>query len=456
MGHTSTSVTYPVNTDDVSAVINVASHDVATLCMSANINRWAHNKPLNIDQLQDITDAQRTAANHGLVPTQALSGDGYTYNLAQWGYTLPTASCMKRLTDFVGYIHTSKPPLYIISSEADEAGCTVVTWDEGTTSLDNFKITAGFLCGNTGVGPVAEIGIRMDELRFGSLSNIGNATFGLLHTVSSIQAKYYLGASKKFDYGSGEGPVVNFATKKSDGTYNDIRRLLQNTAIGSYLEVLPVIDTMDFSANKTGVPTSGLFGFPVGKKLRIYHKYTAEWYLTGIVGNMSLSYITDNGSGATSARGTIYHNPASTLSDGINRDNPSDPTMRYYLITAQYNFYNNRSTAITLNINSFYMVISGNIVANPRDMVFPESISSGYKTSLSIPATTTKAVLMRFLITVKAFNDKFPYVNPSGIIPVQSTTWRLAFGNSSNLVPMKNTSGADVSETWNFGFRILS
>lgn len=45
MGHANGVITAPVNTDDVSAVINVPSHDVATLCLSSSINKWNKDKP---------------------------------------------------------------------------------------------------------------------------------------------------------------------------------------------------------------------------------------------------------------------------------------------------------------------------------------------------------------------------------------------------------------------------
>lgn len=45
MGHANGVITAPVNTDDVSTVIGVASHDVATLCTSDKVNKWNKDKP---------------------------------------------------------------------------------------------------------------------------------------------------------------------------------------------------------------------------------------------------------------------------------------------------------------------------------------------------------------------------------------------------------------------------
>lgn len=45
MGHTTYLITAPVNTDDVGAVYNSTSHDVATLCLLSSINKWNKDKP---------------------------------------------------------------------------------------------------------------------------------------------------------------------------------------------------------------------------------------------------------------------------------------------------------------------------------------------------------------------------------------------------------------------------
>lgn len=48
MGHSNGKITAPVNTDDISAVIGVNSHDVATLCRSANVNPDSLAKPIRL------------------------------------------------------------------------------------------------------------------------------------------------------------------------------------------------------------------------------------------------------------------------------------------------------------------------------------------------------------------------------------------------------------------------
>lgn len=115
MGHFNGKITAPVNTDDIATVLNVNTHDVGSLCMSSKINGWAKFKPLNIDQSADISDSQRASINHGLQPPAIYTNkDELVSALIEgqgaWIYSRPSISCMKRITDFVGYDHNAKSP----------------------------------------------------------------------------------------------------------------------------------------------------------------------------------------------------------------------------------------------------------------------------------------------------------------------------------------------------------
>lgn len=52
-----------INTDDVNAVIGVASHDVATLCLSTKVNKWNKNKPYRGTQPEVKSRTVDNAAN---------------------------------------------------------------------------------------------------------------------------------------------------------------------------------------------------------------------------------------------------------------------------------------------------------------------------------------------------------------------------------------------------------
>lgn len=57
MGHANGIITAPVNTDDISATLGVASHDVATLCISQKVNKRSRFKPYPIGSYNtELTD----------------------------------------------------------------------------------------------------------------------------------------------------------------------------------------------------------------------------------------------------------------------------------------------------------------------------------------------------------------------------------------------------------------
>lgn len=115
MSHSNGHITAPINTDDVSAVLGVASHDVATLCYSSNkINKWARNKPEAIGGPEPLTDDQRKANNFALRMTTTYTAIQNYVNAAKgvngislegWVYDAPRANRndWARLTDFDGY-----------------------------------------------------------------------------------------------------------------------------------------------------------------------------------------------------------------------------------------------------------------------------------------------------------------------------------------------------------------
>ena len=125
MGYSNGKCYAPISPDDVRAVIGENSYDVGTLCMSLKINKWAKFKPLNIDQQHDISLLQRASANHGLTPPKFYINsktdlvNGLKAGTSGWIYTRPTASCMKRITDFDGYDHNARSPFGSLAGPID-------------------------------------------------------------------------------------------------------------------------------------------------------------------------------------------------------------------------------------------------------------------------------------------------------------------------------------------------
>lgn len=79
MGHANGNITAPVNTDDVSSVLGVSSHDVATLCTHEKVNKWSKHKPVRGESPADYDTWTRDTGN-----IRATSG----YPI-RWGMELP-------------------------------------------------------------------------------------------------------------------------------------------------------------------------------------------------------------------------------------------------------------------------------------------------------------------------------------------------------------------------------
>lgn len=124
MGHSNGKITAPIATDDVSEVLGVNNHDVATLCRSTQINKWAKYKPEAIGTYEDIALAQRKSNNFGLVAQSAYTSvDNFitavkngTFN-GGWDYTQVADGDWGRLTDFDGYNHNALSPFGSLNAQ---------------------------------------------------------------------------------------------------------------------------------------------------------------------------------------------------------------------------------------------------------------------------------------------------------------------------------------------------
>ena len=96
---------------DIAKVLGSSSYDLGTLCKSSAINMWSRKKPIQVNQYQELTDAQWKQYNYGYtIPTYTnlpavwnayIGGTG-------WTYTKPTSYF--RATDFEGYSHNASSP----------------------------------------------------------------------------------------------------------------------------------------------------------------------------------------------------------------------------------------------------------------------------------------------------------------------------------------------------------
>ena len=55
---------------DIAKVLGSSSYDLGTLCKSSAINMWSRKKPIQVNQYQELTDAQWKQYNYGYtIPT---------------------------------------------------------------------------------------------------------------------------------------------------------------------------------------------------------------------------------------------------------------------------------------------------------------------------------------------------------------------------------------------------
>lgn len=156
MGHSNGRITAPVNTDDVSAVLAVNSHDVKTLCMASSINKWAKYKPEVIDTPASITLVQRKLNNFGLSPSAVYASKSAFINAVNagtfnggWGYTAVAGVAWGRLDDFVGYYNGATPPFgtlmagrYVLTTNQSSSlviPCLEPVDDEGCININEFE-----------------------------------------------------------------------------------------------------------------------------------------------------------------------------------------------------------------------------------------------------------------------------------------------------------------------------
>lgn len=130
-------ITPPISIDDVKSVLGESSNDLATLCKSANINKWAKYKPISIGKPFNIIEQDRANCRYGLdfttnsiLTNMFKRGSSFslsTYSLtnildasSEWTYSRPIggSSSPYRLGDFVnnepytdGYRPKTQPPL---------------------------------------------------------------------------------------------------------------------------------------------------------------------------------------------------------------------------------------------------------------------------------------------------------------------------------------------------------
>lgn len=155
-------ITPPISIDDVKSVLGeLSTNDLATLCKSANINKWSKNKPIKHNCLFKPTEAQKKEANYGIsnIPYYRLLGkmaqdviNGSMKNatnistldtrIEPWHYQQPMGGYASpyRLGDFDGYFANASAPIGAITEteiESSLSGKVSVVFNKNTDTVSS-------------------------------------------------------------------------------------------------------------------------------------------------------------------------------------------------------------------------------------------------------------------------------------------------------------------------------
>ena len=102
-------ITAPINIAiDIPAVLGISSTDLGTQCQSSKINMWAKNKPMSVNKIGELTEADKKQVMYGISFPSVNPNNINIKKNSSWKYTPPTSNF--RATDFEKYNHYSVPP----------------------------------------------------------------------------------------------------------------------------------------------------------------------------------------------------------------------------------------------------------------------------------------------------------------------------------------------------------
>lgn len=151
----------PVSIDDVKLVLGENSNDLATLCKSDNINKWARYKPIKYNCLFKPTEEQRKEVNYGIsnIPYYRLLGvmaqdvinssmqnatniSTLDTRIEPWHYQKPIGGYASpyRLGDFDGYFANASAPIGAITEteiNSSLSGKVSVVFNKNTDTVSS-------------------------------------------------------------------------------------------------------------------------------------------------------------------------------------------------------------------------------------------------------------------------------------------------------------------------------
>lgn len=226
MGYSGGLITKPVSIYDVQRALGTSECDLGSLCIHANINKWAWYKPVktssdDTNKLDVVKESERQTVHYGLTPISSdkmlamLRQDVSHSNrqtewneakaqIVEWTYTRPSggASSPYRLTDFIespnagegrgtngattnaGYYHSTKPPIVFGTR-----------WEIGIGSLKNVSDNIVVETGGSGAGWYAD-----------PYTNTGT---GYIGSGNAVKGSYCYEGLRYADYGARFGAASN-------------------------------------------------------------------------------------------------------------------------------------------------------------------------------------------------------------------------------------------------------
>lgn len=266
-----------ISIHDVRACIGAGSTDLGTLCVHANINKWAKNKPFRYATNGGVTAAIRQSKCYGLglrglmmtLPNYlAYAKDNEAGKV--WPYEKPTGgtSAPYRLSDFEDYYQNSQPTFKEPTFTAyppDTQGVRTAVVDCKQPSPDDDSIKPQDLS-------VSSLGITGEKLRLGLLLyDMENDVVRLL--TSSAKAftdtdGVQYGSQIAFDWSDIPSSTYLFCLFIHAKAYESITNPTQSQ-INGYTSVLPIESGVFKHGFGRAASNTALWGYNYGKEWMI-------------------------------------------------------------------------------------------------------------------------------------------------------------------------------------------
>lgn len=215
MGYNSTTgqITKPISIPDVARCLGEMSRNLGKLCRSDKINIWSRRKPVDVNVVRELTDADYINANFGINMTSG-NGSVFHYGIqdcydaaidvnSQWTLAnnyikAGTQYPRYRISDFVGYNKYAKPPYSFSFPQNQSSYYNTINVNIGITMDSDAEITLSELTSPT------------------TSQDLGDFYFGVAYRTNDGDLQYQVSNKKVGDLSNGE--TINFEITLTNGT----------------------------------------------------------------------------------------------------------------------------------------------------------------------------------------------------------------------------------------------